>query len=805
MAVPNNFRLCSHCDRPVIDSKLQLRLAGLLPESYEHHICKVEIVGKEVNVTLRLSVSTKEGAKQWLESMQKSSLMTFRVERSYNCSGVKVAYKTDFRCQHNTKPRTATSDCHRGSKNTNCPAGLSIVVKVSTFEKSDGIKRKCRSGDPHMPDHPMVVKLKCTHNHPIRAADALKHRDVSEEVKQKFLDLFSKGYTPSKALELHKYDLQLEHGDNYIFVCADRAITPDLQYCYRLYYQAFKKEYVKATGEFVMKELEKKIEEGTLGENRIKLALVGPEKKQAALAIVTPLMQRVHKLIKHSGELVFIYASGNMDRQGCRVFLLLTHSCAGGLPLGVLITTSESTETVTEALALYNSLLDNSAFFGRGPKLGPELFMTDDSTSERQALSAIYPEATLLLCVCHLLQAFWRFLWEFKNGVRKEDRPHLFSLLKDMVYCSSVDELQAKFEAMENDETLAKYEKVQKHLEDVYARKSSWAVCYCDDLNVRNNNTNNYAEASMWIMKDQILERTKAYNVIQLVDFIVTRLEAYYERRIIDVCNNRLDRVLQSRFLPSVAAGCKINPDEIEQVDEDLYMVPSETDETVGYVVHLGQGVCSCKIGMTGGPCKHQYLVIKTYNAQSCWNFIPVNDPAMRMLLYKVATGCANVPDDWFVSLNHQQKPTEPEKVTQPIMPMETSSGNPNDQEIDHDNPPVEDCEENPPGEDDTRSSTSNTSNSGGDSCENDPILNGLNEAFHAIQRRYMQDKDSLGESVKTFTKQVQKLASGTDTALASALHCFGRYSGAANALGKRTRKHLLSTKTIGVQHPEGR
>eukprot|EP00057_Strongylocentrotus_purpuratus_P015305 XP_011669779.1 PREDICTED: uncharacterized protein LOC100891206 isoform X1 [Strongylocentrotus purpuratus] len=263
----SNIVLCSHSDSKSEDSEhidLGLRwLEDFLPENYEHHICNIEIVEKEVKqVTLRLAVSTEEGAKEWLESMQKSSLATFRVERTYPTSVERVLYKTEFRCQHNTKPRSTTADQRKGSKNTNCPAGLSIVVKVSTFQASDGKKRKCRSSDPHMPDHPMVVKFKRTHNHPLKAADALRHRDVSQEVKEKFLDLFSKGYTPSKALELHKYDLRLQHNDNYTFISADRSIIPDLQYTYRLYYQTFKKEYREAQGELIFKELEIKIEEG---------------------------------------------------------------------------------------------------------------------------------------------------------------------------------------------------------------------------------------------------------------------------------------------------------------------------------------------------------------------------------------------------------------------------------------------------------------------------------------------------------------------------------------------------------------
>ena len=35
--------------------------------------------------------------------------------------------------------------------------------------------------------------------------------------------------------------------------------------------------------------------------------------------------------------MVFFDAGGHMDRENTRVFLLLTHSAAGGLPIGVLL------------------------------------------------------------------------------------------------------------------------------------------------------------------------------------------------------------------------------------------------------------------------------------------------------------------------------------------------------------------------------------------------------------------------------------------------------------------------------------
>ena len=58
---------------------------------------------------------------------------------------------------------------------------------------------------------------------------------------------------------------------------------------------------------------------------------------------------------------------------------------------------------VTAALKLLVSLLPTGAFFGRGSD-GPQVFMTDDCTSERQSLHAVFPEAELLLCAFHILQ-----------------------------------------------------------------------------------------------------------------------------------------------------------------------------------------------------------------------------------------------------------------------------------------------------------------------------------------------------------------------------------------------------------------
>ena len=71
-----------------------------------------------------------------------------------------------------------------------------------------------------------------------------------------------------------------------------------------------------------------------------------------AIAIVTPIMSRVHTTIKHPQELAFCDSTSNVDEFNSRFFLVYTHSPAGGLPLGVVITGDESKETLIMAFNL---------------------------------------------------------------------------------------------------------------------------------------------------------------------------------------------------------------------------------------------------------------------------------------------------------------------------------------------------------------------------------------------------------------------------------------------------------------------
>ena len=161
--------------------------------------------------------------------------------------------------------------------------------------------------------------------------------------------------------------------------------------------------------------------------------------------------------------------------------------------------------------------------------------------------------------MCLLLQAFWRYLWDSKNAIPKNQRPHLFGLLKAMVYGKDEDQQVQMFGKAMDDAMVNRYSenpfvkplliflflffrypKVKTYLARVFEDRESWAICYRKNLPLRGNNTNNYCEVAMRILKDKIFFRSKAFNIPQMLDFLTSRMEAYYEQRLIGVASNSL-------------------------------------------------------------------------------------------------------------------------------------------------------------------------------------------------------------------------------------------------------------------------
>ena len=122
-----------------------------------------------------------------------------------------------------------------------------------------------------------------------------------------------------------------------------------------------------------------------------------------------------------------------------------------------------------------------------------------------------------------------------------ENCQQLFRILKDMLYAPSENELETIFKNAISKCLVKQHPKVLSPLESLYKQRPEWALCCRSKLPIHGNNTNNFCEGAMHITKYMVLQRTKAFNIQQLIDFVVTQLDAHYKFCLISVANNRLD------------------------------------------------------------------------------------------------------------------------------------------------------------------------------------------------------------------------------------------------------------------------
>ena len=364
------------------------------------------------------------------------------------------------------------------------------------------------------------------------------------------------------------------------------------------------------------------------------------------VAICDDFCRRVHETVPQAGDIVLVDATSNLDRHDTKLFHLICPTPVGGLPLGTLIVSREDEDTLDSALALYESILPEKAFFGRGIKVGPKIFMTDDATAERNALLKKWPDATLLLCVFHLLQAFWRWLWESKHKIEKEDRPLIFIAFREVLYATTEIEFKKKEKALLRHKSVRKYQNLAKHLkEDILPRKDEWSLItrFKNSYSTNNVNTTNYAEVSFRITKENQFGRVKAYSFAELLEIVLDDSE-YYAKRCIDIGNNRTSQFYnqKSRYLPK---NTSIDASKISKLGNGVpnsFLVPSEFEDGKFYEVNMDLRVCECRQGMLRGPCKHKQIVAANFEIATP-DVIPSSDSMtdckLRAFYHFVGTG----------------------------------------------------------------------------------------------------------------------------------------------------------------------
>ena len=186
-------------------------------------------------------------------------------------------------------------------------------------------------------------------------------------------------------------------------------------------------------------------------------------------------------------------------------------------------------------------------FIRRGNK-GPLVIMTDNCSELPEALSKSWPCAVLLLCVFHLTQQVWRWLFERKHNVSSGDRNSILLLFKKVVYENDVQGMETVYEEMISSNIVSKYPNLVTYFSDLYDIRQAWTISFRSNLLIRANITNNPVEAQFLVLKDEVLNRTKEININGLFDKLTTDFNDHYKVKLLNVASGKFDGWYSNRF-----------------------------------------------------------------------------------------------------------------------------------------------------------------------------------------------------------------------------------------------------------------
>ncbi|KAH8028364.1 hypothetical protein HPB51_016187 [Rhipicephalus microplus] len=421
-------------------------------------------------------------------------------------------------------------------------AKVDVKIKLATFDT----KRRDKYLQREVPLS-AVIRIDDRHSHSTDSADALRLLRGTRSTRQTFLRYFSEGMTPSEARRLHESKLSME--DDGPAKLANAALNPPQRTVYH-WHSVWREACFGGTYIDPVLKLEEKASLYAAQGTHISVTR-GGSSACWAVVVVTPIMRRAHNL-ELAREIVFVDSTASCDTTKCTVTVVLTATKAGAVPLAVLIHKEQSTDGYLAAFKLLKEA--HPLCFGGQP--APQVLMSDNSSAEKAALQQTWPSARQLLCHFHVAQAEWRWLTTSHNSVDKDQRRRFIVLT-------------------------------------FLRRQEEWVQLYRLDVLTRGHNTNNFAEATIRVLKDIILNRVEAFNAVALVDSVALVWEKYFESRILRHAYSRVaaHQLLYKRLLSRMP---KDAAEAIHVVGQGQYIVPSATHPSSSYEVYADIGLCTC-------------------------------------------------------------------------------------------------------------------------------------------------------------------------------------------------------------------
>ena len=120
----------------------------------------------------------------------------------------------------------------------------------------------------------------------------------------------------------------------------------------------------------------------------------------------------------------------------------------------MILASDEKELTLIKALNMLHEIFPERAFYDNA---GPSVIMTENCNELRNALKKRFPDSCLLLCIFHMLQQVWRWLYDRLHNIRADDRVEIMKKFRQILYCETEVELQKMCDQFLNSNSIKKY------------------------------------------------------------------------------------------------------------------------------------------------------------------------------------------------------------------------------------------------------------------------------------------------------------------------------------------------------------
>ena len=494
---------------------------------------------------VRVNIHSHEEALKWIDAFEESAHVKLKKPlgraSAIIINSSRFIFKGKWVCQHarNFASGEPQANLHGRPKQKmciDCPMHITLKILRQTYWTIKVHKE--------IQKFPLSVELNFDHNHSYFSARSLSHNSVSQEAKESLSRLFRNGMGVRESYNAHRKAIVQIHKEckdahsrcSIEAVLADASICPTERQVWYMFAKFTEEIFGAHNGTKIWEHIDTYVKEYNVRNSEqggcIKYRPPVKSGNEFVIALSSPLMTRVRKMYNENAAMIFVDSTGSVDSHECVVTLFVIATNCGALPVGITIAGGKSEGIYTVAFQMLKAVIekiDKSSF-------QPKIAMTDHDDAIRNSLTTVWPEITLLLCLFHILQAVWRYLFSIESGIGKENRQAIFQKSKLCVYGEECDTEIAKHNLLNMQEMSAP---ATTYFSQLWKVSKEWILYHRSKLNYCGHNTNNNCEIIVRTFKEGVMHRVRAVCLGQLLINLTQDHDGFFSNRLFDTSHWR--------------------------------------------------------------------------------------------------------------------------------------------------------------------------------------------------------------------------------------------------------------------------